>query len=266
VANKKLEHLYKTIFEYLEPDIQGRSQGVLYTVLAEILYGTEHFKLICDNFNITDSATWKEDQEIVNGLISNPGNNVLTQINVFRNKEAMELYWIVVIACTLAGASYCIKYYLTHIKQQNIKQAQGGNAKNSQPEASSSQTISPPKKPLTAALCLVVPASVVSNLRKDNPVNASEIEQIIDNASYFLCTTIEDANSKQQSIQTTDEVISLDSNREVYIRIHIADGQAMIDKKATYFLKRNLPSHGQGVVKQLACLRNLSGLETFNRI
>ena len=144
------------------------------------------------------------------------------------------------------------------------KTNQAARVKESQPPSSIKNIFSPIGT--SGDLCLVVSAYTVSNLKKGDSVDASNVEKLIDNASYFLCTTIQDANSKERFIETTDEVISSDSNREVYIRIHIPDGQEMIDKKATYFLKKNLPSHGQGVVKQLAYLKNLSGLEKFNRI
>jgi hypothetical protein len=40
----------------------------------------------------------------------------------------------------------------------------------------------------------------------------------------------------------------------------------MIDKESPYILKRNLPNYGQRIIQKYACLRNLSGLEKFNRI
>ncbi len=64
----------------------------------------------------------------------------------------------------------------------------------------------------------------------------------------------------------TNEEIPPNSNREVYIRIHIDNGQAMIDKESPYILKRNLPREGQRIVQRYDCLKNLSGLENFNRV
>ncbi|MEH1787016.1 MAG: hypothetical protein V7L23_15900 [Nostoc sp.] len=65
---------------------------------------------------------------------------------------------------------------------------------------------------------------------------------------------------------TDENILTIHERREIYIRVHIADGQEMLDKKVPYILKRNLPSHGQGVVRKIACLEDLSGLEAFNRV
>ena len=144
---------------------------------------------------------------------------------------------------------------------RNDKSKPTGSSKNRQP-------VDPPSPALTVALCLVVPASVVTSLKKNYPINAPDIENMIDAASYFLCTEIEDANSKQQLLKFKNGSIGNlgEETAEVYLRIHIADGQEMIGKKVPYILKRNLPSHGQGIVKELTCLENLSGLENFNRV
>ncbi len=105
------------------------------------------------------------------------------------------------------------------------------------------------------------------NVTENNLIHASDIEKLIDNASYFLCTSLEDAN--QQILDLTNEDIkTVSEQREIYVRINIADGQEIIGKKVPYILKRNLPADGQGVVNQLACLKYLSvsGLEKFNRV
>ena len=127
----------------------------------------------------------------------------------------------------------------------------------------------PRKAALPVALCLVVPASVVENVRENSPIDVSGIEKLIDNSLYFLCTTPEDANATWERLERTDEdITTVTEQREIYVRINIADGEEMIGKKVPYILKRNLPSNGQGIVTQLACLEYLSvsGLENFNRI
>ncbi|MEH1987188.1 hypothetical protein [Nostoc sp.] len=65
---------------------------------------------------------------------------------------------------------------------------------------------------------------------------------------------------------TDENILTVGERREVYVRIHIADGKEMLDKTVPYILKTNLPSHRQGVVEKLACLGDLSDLEAFNRI
>jgi len=130
---------------------------------------------------------------------------------------------------------------------------------------------SPPRKkvPVPVALCLVVPASVVENVRENSSIDVSGIEKLIDNSLYFLCTTPEDANATWELLdRTKEDITTVSEQREIYVRINIADGEDMIGKKVPYILKRNLPSNGQGTVEQLACLEYLSvaGLEKFNRI
>jgi hypothetical protein len=127
----------------------------------------------------------------------------------------------------------------------------------------------PPKGAAPVALCLVVPASVVENVRENSSIDVSGIEKLIDNSLYFLCTTPEDANATWELLDRTNEdITTVSEQREIYVRINIAEGEDMIGKKVPYILKRNLPSNGQGVVRQLACLKYLSvsGLEKFNRI
>jgi hypothetical protein len=113
------------------------------------------------------------------------------------------------------------------------------------------------------------------NIRKDDTINVSQIETLIENASYFLCTSAENetiTDSIDQSLSITDEdITNVSEEREVYVRININvdDAEKMIGNKVRYILKRNLPTDGrQGTVRQLACLKYLSvsGLEKFNRI
>jgi len=134
---------------------------------------------------------------------------------------------------------------------------------------------SPPRQKVLkpVALYLVVPASEVGNLRENNQINVSDIEKLIDNSLYFLCTSLENADATQQHLQqhlelTTKIFITVSEQRELYIRININNGEEMIGKKVPYILKRNLPHDGQCIVKELACIRYLSvsGLEKFNRV
>jgi hypothetical protein len=119
------------------------------------------------------------------------------------------------------------------------------------------------------ALCLIVPASALKNLLENDPINISDIEELIDNASYFLCTDIDKADCISKLLQTTNEDINtVNDQREVYVRIKISDGEEMIGKKIPYILKRNLPHYGSANIIKLACLKYLSvsGLEKFNRV
>ena len=117
----------------------------------------------------------------------------------------------------------------------------------------------------TAELCLVVLASIASGVK--DVLSRDELIAIISNASYFLCTDSDTANRNQEKLNMAeDEEILADSNRKVYIRIKIDNGGNMIGQKLPYSLKTNLPENVQGIVKKIARLRDLSGLEKFNRV
>ena len=258
MANKRLENLYNGVFRELYPQIKNQKRGVLYYLIYKLLEADQsQADIICHQIDIKENARREDDKKVVDDLMNNPEETLFNQFNVLNDKNEMELFWIVVIACALVGTYGCIRY-LKSVRERKIKQQQVLEA------ASKTQPTSLPPKSITAALCLIVPALAISSLK--DYLDPYDLEQLLDNASYFLCTTVDDANLKEQRLEMTNEDIPLDSNRDVYIRIHIADGQEMIDKKVPYILKRNLPSHGQGIVKLLTCLKNLSGLEVFNRI
>lgn len=197
-------------------------------------------------------------------IIIKPGVKNARKLGSNWEPNDMKLFQIVVIGCVIVGAAVCIKYLKAQKEQEQEREARGSC------EIQPSDSYSPPPKiPVAVALCLVVPASVVGNLRNNNPINVSDIENLIDSSLYFLCTSPEDAKATQQRLELTDEdITNVSEQREIYVRINIADGEDMIGKKVPYILKRNLPSNGQGVVRQLACLKYLSvsGLENFNRV
>jgi hypothetical protein len=183
----------------------------------------------------------------------------------------MELYQIVVIGCLIVGVPSCLIYLQKKKEEQEEK------------ENDKSLLLPPQKVSARIALRLVVPVSVVisikrnmkRNIRKDDPIDVFQIETLIENASYFLCTSAENetiTDSIDQSLSTTNEdITNVSEEREIYVRINIRvdDAEKMIGNKVRYILKTNLPTDGrQGTVRQLACLEYLSvsGLEKFNRI
>ncbi|MFP4320365.1 MAG: hypothetical protein ACLFM4_07180 [Phormidium sp.] len=113
-------------------------------------------------------------------------------------------------------------------------------------------------------LCLIVPARLVSNFSRDQPLTRTEICHLIDNCAYFCCLPAKDLHSLEQDLQPTSEPI-LHSERDVYIRIQIEDGENMIDNSSCYGLKKRLPQTG-GVIQECKLLANLSGRQHFNRI
>jgi hypothetical protein len=279
--NPNLKNIYNQVWSEVYPQIANDREGILYKVIHIILKEkvileqeeqiTSEF--FCNSFNIKSNATLLEDKKFFEGLIMNTRDqlnpkeivrNILAINETNRSNERQhELLWIVLIACFIVGTFICIQF-IKRIKNKEI----GGNSKNlQQPIAVPLQPLAPLRQSLTVALCLVVPAYVINNLKEQYQIDANEIENLIDNASYFLCTKVADAELVQQRLDLTNEnILTVTERREVYVRIDIADGQEMLDKTVPYILKRNLPSHRQGVVKQLACLGDLSGLEAFNRV
>ena len=172
----------------------------------------------------------------------------------------LKLFQIVVIGCLIVGVSACLSFLRK--AQQSPK-----NIPSNIPLGNSSP---PQKNSHTASLCLVVPESVLNgNIKENYPINISEIGKLIDNSAYFLCIEPAQADTIQNQLELTEENITkVSEQREVYIRINIADAPGIIGKKFPYILKRNLPANGQGVVRKIACLKylSLSVLDEFNRI
>lgn len=280
MTNEHLETLYKDVWELVYPHVANENKGVLYKVIHILLEAEKSTADdICTATRINKNASLNDDERIAGDqlLMEKPNllnqiikqnwlNQKMTKLNHPNNPDMETVVWLVFIGSLLVGAAVCIQYINRKSNARNLR----GNARNLKPDSLPSL----PPEPITAALCLVVPASVIIDLRDkrpnsftDNSLEFSDLKTLIDNASYFLCTDVENAASKELVLEmATNEDIPTNSNREVYIRIHINQGQEMIDKESPYILKRNLPNDGQRIIQKYACLRNLSGLENFNRI
>ncbi|MBD2206767.1 hypothetical protein H6G33_16235 [Calothrix sp. FACHB-1219] len=251
------------VFDYVYPEIKDLNYGILHKVLYIILDNQpQNAEFICNRYGIQELAK-KDDDEAIMDIFINKINRVIANPISILNPEKREFFWIVLTACLLVGSIGYVQFI-----QRRRNQGRAGNIRNvQQPVAVPLQPLVPTLQPITVALCLVVPAYVVQNLKEQSLIYADGIEKLIDNASYFLCTKVADAELAQQNLDLTDEnILLIGERREVYVKIHIADGQEILDKTVPYILKRNLPSHGQGIVKKLACLGDLSGLEKFNRV
>lgn len=258
MATENPKNLYDQVCENIS-QITGR--GLLYQTIGiimgeeQLLYREKTSK-ICDYFGIKPSANKDEDKKIINNLLdgilkNTPINNVIAKaINQGGNME-----WIFVAAAFTFVGLFFYKQTLDKKEQGKIKPAVQ-EIKNQ-----------PTSQPLIPAdLCLVVPASIASNFINCLNLKVDDLRNLIDNASYFLCTSVKVADSNEQNLEITDDNISSDSRREVYIRININDGRNMINQDVRYSLRNNLPIQADCTVKKLACLGNLSGLEKFNRI
>lgn len=242
---------YDQIFNKVYAQIKNQKRGVLYTVIL-MVRGEELAKEIFNYYDMKENAHLDEDQKILQRLINNPPENYLNNKNN-EEKEKEKMKWILVTAFALVGLYLSVQY----LKQRQKNQTESGEATKPQPA---------PSPPIPAALCLIIPASIGSNFKIGSNLSVNDLTNIIDSASYFLCTHIKAADSNEQLLEITDESIPPDSKREVYIRINIDDGRNLIDKKMPYYLKTNLQNNKQYAVKQLACLKSLSGLEKFNRV
>ncbi len=203
---------YEEAFELVYPQVKNENKGILYKVIHILIEGEESkADEICTDAGINKNASLAQDESIAYQQLlmeqPNAGNqffkkkNWLTQkmhdiaLNNLNNPDMATVAWLVFIGSLFVGLLYCNKYV------NNRKQNPRGNARKLPLDPSSSQ----PLPAITAALCLVVPASVIIDLKnkhpnalEDNRINTSDLKMIIDNASYFLCTTKEEANSKER--------------------------------------------------------------------
>ncbi|MDB9541479.1 hypothetical protein NWP22_05665 [Anabaenopsis tanganyikae CS-531] len=257
---KELYQQYQQVYAQEYDHIKGQKVGVLYAVIYRILDSDKtQADQICQDLGIEGNSKLKDDLYMLGNLIKNNLLNSSKNTSQSPSGEQMineDLYFIIIII-----ALGILLVYLF------LKNRENTQLPLKSPIAPTPAT--PPKKSESASLCLVVPASVARKFTNNNPINQADIKDLIGNASYFLCTNDQKADSVQENLDLTDEKITdISEQREVYIRINIADGQDMIGKQISYTLKSNLPAHGQGVIRKIACIKYLSvlGLEEFNRI
>lgn len=263
MANENPKNLYDQVCNNIYPQIQGIEKGLLYKTIQLILCEEqspeqEKTRKICDYFEIKPHAYKHEDKKIIDNLLDTIFINIKilkAPAKLVKNFQGENMEWIFVAAAFTFVGLFLYKQTLDKKQQEKIKP--------SVQEIKEQPIFSPP---IPADLCLIVPASIASNFKNGSNLSVDELTHLIDSTSYFLCTHVKAADSNEQLLEMTDENILHDSKREVYIRINIDNGRNLIDKKITYYLKTNLPINAQCIVKQLACLRNLSGLEKFNRV
>lgn len=301
-VGQNLKEIYEQVFNELRSQIEDKEKGVLCRVIHIILDPEElQAQYICKRFQIYTNeldddlsisldiigiftSSPNDEREFKNNLFDTIKEgvkegmkegmkgikNITNSINSNLQTKDTNLFQIVVIGCVIVGTFACLKYLEKTQQKSRVKKDRKSQASDSSLQNQPLDS-SPPKQrdPRPVALCLIVPASVVGNVRENQQINISNIETLIDNSSYFLCTSPQDANAIQERLEITREnITSVSEQREIYIRINITDGEEMIGKKVPYSLKTNLPSEGQNIVEQLACLKYLSvsGLEKFNRV
>ncbi|WYL95870.1 MAG: hypothetical protein HEQ35_20470 [Gloeotrichia echinulata IR180] len=295
-----IEDLYEEVFDTIYKEIENQQIGILSTVIYSILAPDESkAEELCQHFQVKGSGSLNDDLAISSSILSGvigilhlngkkqyryivdklgefskePLEVINGILDLHKSEEIkkMKLYPIVVIGCLIVGVSYCLIYLQKKKEEQEEKE----NRENS----------SSPRKKVSKriALCLVLPASVVRNIKRNvtrsirekDPIFVFDIETLIENASYFLCTSAENEATTDiidRSLSTTNEdIINVSEEREVYVRIniHVDDAEEMIGNKVRYILKTNLPTDERtGTIEKLVCLEYLSvsGLEKFNRV
>jgi hypothetical protein len=279
MSSNPLKSIYEEVFEKLikNPEIQGIREGALYKVI-QIILGEEQSdtqkktREICDRLGIREDGNKAEDF----GVIANftevvldrqpgakhlPEKTLLSQlavnVNQFVIDDEEKMKWIIVSACALVGVYFCVQYLKDRQQRERDEQ-----------EATRANSLPPPQSaPSPAVLFLIVPAKIASSLTINTDLRIDSVKHLIDNASYFLCTRLREADSIEQRLELSDDYGYLDSQQETYVRIEISDGgQVLIDKKVPYALKTNLSNNARFTIKRIACLGRLFELNLFNRI
>jgi len=278
VVNQGLKRIYEQVSEEVTPCLKNQERGLLYKAIQIILMeedteSQEETKRICDPLGITPSANKDEDYKIVQDLVEavyidrqplakkNPMAQKISNFAMDVGKmlaSDKNVEWIITTAAILVGVYFCYRF-LDAPKKGNRDRSPGMRQSNNLPL--------PLAPPVPAILCLVVPASVVSQLANRGDLRVDEVVYLIDNASYFLCSDRVQANRHEQRLEILpDRVISPESRQDVYIRIGINGSRKLIGTKLRYKLKENLLDQSSYTIARYECLRNLSGLEDFNRI
>lgn len=258
---KRLERglLYKTIQIILQEEnseTQEKTREICQALgINEYSYRDDDYKVIADVIDsiFLDRQALSKFEPIKNTVNKFGISNLSIKVNQALADEEERMRWIIFGACTLVGI-YFIQLYLKKRKiNQKVKE----------------EKVSVTLPPIPAALCLVVPAKIASFPKTKTDLNLSidDVAFLIDNAIYFLSTRKKEADLNDEKLELTNEPILPNSNQDVYVRIDLSKGgREMIDKKILYILKRNLPTDAQFTINKIACIRNLSGLELFNRI
>ena len=289
MSTDNLNDLYTSLFEKLknDPNVQEVENGILYHAIQMVLgekQPQEKIQEIFNNYGIKPDNLRNDDLKISLEIILD-SNLILWQLIIpfyenFKEKinslqswmiplltqtakqipipniniKEKEMELIFAAAIILAALLVVWKVYLDPKAKRNTL-VEEPIQKPTLPSSISS----------SAELCLIIPASIANGVK--NVLSKDDLITLIYNASYFLCTDFDTADRNQEKLNMAEtEDILPNSNREVYIRIKIDNGGNMIGQKMPYSLKTNLPENVQGTVKKLACLRDLSGLEKFNRV
>lgn len=210
MEDDNLSSLYDDVILNIRPQIQGLKRGILYKTIQILLEEEkseiqEKTHLICEFLGIKANAYQIEDEKIVKSLVevvfikrqflirNTPCSGLIESfsklVNQSINNNEESMNWIIVTACTLVGVIYC---------QQYLSKNRHTQAKYKQKFEKVKQQVIP-IEPVPADLCLIVPASIAGNFKNGSNLTTDELINLIDNASYFLCTTLKNADLNEKN-------------------------------------------------------------------
>lgn len=171
------------------------------------------------------------------------------------NKRKME-FIIFVVCCILVGFCVCLRYI-----ERKEEEFSRRHPPQPQPTQQSSET-----RPIFFNLYLIVPASEAIRFYDQREIKVSDLKYLIDVSSYFFCEKAVNENNKKLSLDLSGEPIRENSYREVYVKVEIYNDKNILNAKTRYTLKENLENAYECKIEGMACLKSLSGLESFVRI
>ena len=263
------------IYKEIIKEVKFLENGLLYNTIRKILLeddANEQITIeICRESGISPNAYIAEDYRVAYDVMVKfsdlefedaplkdqvRSRSKMYPSNVTKRTKMEELKLIVLVGCTLVGGYFCIQY---------LKERENKKKRNRSPQNYTTENFRRPLPLISAALCLIIPANIVGGLTNGSSINIDDLSYLIDNASDFICAMKSEVDSIEQQMTMTEK-IPLDSIREVYIRINLADGKNLIGKKILYMIKTNLPIDTNFSVEKVACLQNLNGLKFFNHV
>jgi hypothetical protein len=278
--NKILSQGKERGFKYLR-------EGILYNLIKMIL--REEDSAIpqdtlktCEYFSITNSSSIEDDYKTIDSFILQNVEDFYPPLVDFHAGELRskaefiyglkqyfnqsseigekEMEWLVFGAISLTGIYLAQRLISKEKEELQVDREQSVGLLDI-------ENIPISTTPVIAILCMIVPARIASNFKREKTLVHSDIEYLLDNSSYFLCVDINDVIRYEQNLkELTNEEIAPDSQKEVYIRVNITNGGNLIGKKSCFGLKNNLSVAGNFCIKKVFLLEDLSGLEQFNRV